>query len=181
MKILPSRIGLLLSAAGLFAMTSLSGCGGGADNPSNELDGSFTGLYTQPADIVTVGTNSGAGGVVTFSTNIAVVAGAIVTTNSGTPVTQLRITQTQGALRAVDNAGNVFTGTFSIAYALGGLIQMDGVVAGGTPVHIAGYMETADSTAWITASWIEPNFKSTLYASATVTPFSPTNPAVWKP
>jgi hypothetical protein len=181
MKISLERFGLFLLAAGLFAVTSLPGCGGTADNPADELDGSFTGVYTQPADVVTVVTNSGPGGTVTMTTNIAVVAGVIVTTNSGTPVTQFNITQAQSALRAVDNAGNVFTGSFSIAYAYGGLVQMDGQTGAGVPVHIAGYMESSGPSAWINATWIEPTLQSALYAAAQVTPFSPSNSAVWKP
>jgi len=147
--------GLPLLAAGLLAVAWLPGCGGAADNPSNQLDGSFSGSYANP------------------------LGGAMVSTNSGTPVTLFKITQSRDVLEAVDNAGNVFRGTFSIAYAYGGMIQLDGTTGAGTPVHIAGYMESSDATAWINASWIEPGFKASMYGTAQITPFSPTNPAVW--
>ena len=157
MKISLDRIGLLLLAAGLFAVTSLPGCGGSADNPSDQLDGSFSGTYSNP------------------------LGGTMVSTNSGAPVTLFKLTQSQGALRAVDTAGNVFTGTLTVAYAYGGMIQMDGQTGTGTPVHIAGYMETSASNAWINASWLEANLTGALYGTAPVVPFSPSNPAVWKP
>ncbi len=156
MKTLLGRLGLLLSAAGLFLGAFLQGCGGGsADDPSDHLDGTFSGDYSNPY------------------------GGALVTTNSGAPVTLFKITQSQDGLRAVDNVGNVFTGTFSIAYAYGGMIQLDGLTGTGTPVHIAGYLQASGAAAWINASWIEPGLKSAMYGTAVVTPFSPTNPAVW--
>jgi len=178
MKISLGWLGRLMLVAGLFAGTLLSGCGGGsASDPGNQLFGNFSGVYSSTTDVVTVTTN---GAAVTI-TNIVPVGGAMVSTNSGPAVTQLTLTQAQSQLRAVDNNGDVFTGTFSVAYAYGGMVQMDGVIGGGTPVHIEGYLESSGSTAWLNASWIEPNLTGSMYGTAQVTPFSPSNSAAWMP
>ena len=166
MKIFLDRWGLLLPGLGLLIGTLLPGCGGSADNPDSQLNGNFSGLYINA--------------VVTSNNGILVTTdAAIVSTNSGKPVTSLNLTQSKSYLRAVDNNGAVFTGTFSIVYAYGGMVQMNGQTGTGTPVQIAGYMETSGSSAWINATWIEPNLNGALNGAAQVSPFSPTNPAVW--
>ncbi len=161
---------------GLCVAALWTGCNGPAENPSDQLNGNFSGVYTQPTPVISVATAADGSAV----TNITTVGAVIVTTNSGVPVTSLKITQNKGELVAVDNAGNVFTGTVKVAYANGGMIELYGTSAG-VPVHIEGYMETSDTTAWITASWLEPTLNSPLYATTQVVPFSPTNPAVWRP
>lgn len=173
-----SRFGLLLSAAGLLTVMLLPGCGGGSSgNADHQLLGSFTGVYSLLTNVVAVTTNGA-----TITTNSVVTAPSpIVTTNSGSPVTSLNLTQSQGQMQAVDNNGDVFTGTFSIVYAYGGNVQLEGQTGAGIPVQIVGYLETSGSNAWINASWIEPNLTSTMFAIAPVTPFSPANPAVWTP
>ena len=176
MKTSLGGLGLLLLAAALLAGLLLPGCGGSENNPDDQLNGNFTGIYSHPFVVVTMTTNNA-----TVTTNSATVTGLLVTTNSGAPVTLLNLTQSQGSLHAGDNRGDVFTGTFSIVYANGGMVQMEGLTGAGIPVQIAGYLETSGSNAWIDASWIEPDLTGALYGTAPVTPFSPTNPAVWKP
>ena len=172
------QFGLLL-ATGLLAGILLPGCGGAASNTDNQLLGSFSGLYSSTNAVATITTNTSTSGIVTMTTNIAVVAGVIVSTNSGPAVTQLTITQSQDQIRAVDNNGDVFTGTFSIVYNYGGTIQMNGQTGGGVAVQITGYLEASGAEAWLTASWIEPNLTGDINAIAQITPFSPTNSAVW--
>ena len=152
----------LLFVLGLLAGTLLPGCYGTPTNPDDHLYGNFSGVYVNPA------------------------GGAIISTNSGNPVTKLTITQSpvtdaHSVLSAVDNNGHVFTGTFSVAYAYGGMIQLDGAIGTGMPVHITGYLETSEtnSSAWLDATWIEPDLTGAMYGSTTITPFSPTNPAAW--
>jgi hypothetical protein len=172
-----SRLGLLLSAAVLVAVMLLPGCGGGSSgNADHQLLGSFSGDYSYVTNVVTTTTNGA-----TITTNSSVyLPGPIVLTNSGPTVTSLNITQSQGQMQAVDNNGDVFTGTFSIVYAYGGNVQLQGQTVAG-PVQIVGYLEASGSNAWINASWIEPNLTSTMFAIAPITPFSPANPAVWTP
>jgi len=176
MKISLGWLGLLPVAVGLMVVTWLPGCGGTASNADSQLDGSFSGAYSSTNAIVTITTNG-----VIFATNTEMIVGPMITTNSGAPVTALNLTQSQSQLRAVDNRGDVFTGTFTIAYANGGMVQMEGQTGAGTSVQIVGYLEAAGSAAWLNASWIEPNLTGSMYGTAQVTPFSPTNPAVWKP
>jgi len=182
MKLFLNRWGLLLLGLGLLIGTLLPGCGGSGDNPDSQLNGNFSGLYVN-AVVVTNGALFTTNGAVMTTNNSVLVTtgGAIVSTNSGKPVMSLDLTQSKSYLRAVDNNGDVFTGTFSIVYAYGGMIQMNGQTTTGTPVQIAGYIETSGSSAWINATWIEPNLTSPLNGTAQVTPFSPTNPAVWVP
>ena len=119
MKNIFRRCAGLLPLTGWCGALLLAGCDGTPSDPSRELDGNFSGIYTTSASVLTSSTAADGSTVTTVTSSPAL----IVTTNSGVPITSLKITQFQDTLQAVDNAGDVFTGTFSISYALGGMIS----------------------------------------------------------
>lgn len=95
----------------------------------------------------------------------------IVGRNSGAPIKSLDIRQFGDQLEAIDNHNNVFRGTIGNASANSASFTLEGYTTAGQLGIMSGTFEVSGSSATMRGTWIEDDFYSTVYATATV----PTN------
>ena len=89
---------------------------------------------------------------------------------SGTPITLLAVTQRGDQLTAVDNLGARWTGTVGRADGNLATVTLRGLTNTGVEVVITGTVTIDGTTGALTGTWIEPNLRSTVSATATVQP-----------
>ena len=98
---------------------------------------------------------------------------AIVTANSGSPVTSLNITQSDNQLQAVDNNGIQFQGIVANPANGSAVFNMSGSTTAGNAVTINGTLTLTGTNAVLTGVWVEPSAYSSIYAAAVVAPVAP--------
>jgi hypothetical protein len=97
--------------------------------------------------------------------------GRIVGRNSGAAITSLDIRQSGDQLEAIDNNNQVFRGTIGNASQNNASYTLEGYTTSGKLGTMSGMFELSGSQATMRGTWIEDDFYSTIYATATV----PTN------
>lgn len=97
--------------------------------------------------------------------------GPVVGRNSGASIKSLDIRQAGDRLEAIDNNNQVFRGTIGHATDNTASYTLDGYTTAGKLGTMSGYFEVSGSSATMRGTWIEDDFYSTVYATATV----PTN------
>lgn len=97
--------------------------------------------------------------------------GRIVGRNSGAPITSLDIRQFGDQLEAIDNNNQVFRGTIGNASQNNASYTLEGYTTAGKWGIMSGVFEVSGSSSTMRGTWIEDDFYSTVYATATV----PTN------
>lgn len=136
---------------GVLAVGLLPGCEvGSADNVVPTSSGNFSGNYTNPN------------------------GGAMVGRNTGSAVTSLSVSQFGNALNAVDNNGILFKGTLGDVVNSSAAFTLEGATTAGAQVNVNGNLRASGSTAVMNGVWAEPNFYSSIYGTASITPITNT-------
>ncbi len=99
-----------------------------------------------------------------------------VESQSGTPVTWLRLMQYGSVLEGFDNANQNWNGRISSIVSGTANFSLQGRTTAGTSVDISGTMSYADQKSRINATWIEPAASASFFAEATVTPATTNTP-----
>ncbi len=95
---------------------------------------------------------------------------------SGTLLTWLRLLQYGSVLEAYDNAGLTWDGGISSIQGGTASFNLVGRTTAGQPVEIAGTLTYANQQSTMNATWIEPNFAGSIFATATVSPATTNTP-----
>jgi hypothetical protein len=85
---------------------------------------------------------------------------------SGSTITLLSITQSGDQLFAVDNLGARWTGSIGRADGNVATVNLRGLTNSGVEVVIAGAISIDGTTGTLSGTWIEPNLRSTVNATA---------------
>lgn len=96
---------------------------------------------------------------------------------SGTRITELTITQQGDQLTVVDNLGARWTGSIGRADGNVALVTLRGQTNTGVEVVITGSIVIEGTTGTLTGTWIEPNLRSPVRATASVSPVATPTPA----
>jgi hypothetical protein len=96
---------------------------------------------------------------------------------SGTRITQLTITQQGDQLTVLDNLGAVWSGSIGRAEGNVALVTLRGRTSTGVEVVITGSIVVEGTTGTLTGTWIEPNLRSPVRATASVSPVATPTPA----
>jgi len=95
---------------------------------------------------------------------------------SGATVTWLRLLQSGSVLEGYDNAGMNWEGSISSISSATAQFNLQGRTTAGAGVEIAGALRYSESgsqpASTLDATWIEPSFAGSIYATATVAPAS---------
>ena len=94
--------------------------------------------------------------------------GGIASSQSGTPITVLSIQQRGDQLDVVDNLGARWTGSIGRADSNLATFTLNGLTNTGVAVTITGSIAVDGTSASMSGTWIEPNLRSVVSATATV-------------
>ena len=119
---------------------------------------------TDSADTVVRSVNISVAGVYTgVSSNQP-----FVQKNSGAPVTSFNLIQRGDQLEAIDNNNLTFKGTIGSSSGENSVsFNLEGSTTAGKSVYISGNISVQGSEGTMSATWIEPDFYSTLYGVST--------------
>lgn len=163
----------LAALALLGSMSIFQGCEVDSANEVQRTVGvDFTGFYRNPNTSPQV-TSTGSG------TNKVVVTNAVsqnvTSRNSGTPISSLDLRQGGDRLEAVDNTGNIWTGSLGEFNGASSSFELVGRTTAGTEGRFSGTLSTtAGSTlGTMTGTYIEDAFYGTFYATASIPGVSP--------
>ncbi len=95
---------------------------------------------------------------------------------SGGLITSLRLIQYGSDLEAYDSKGLTWAGSISSIQSGTASFQLSGHTTVGQAVEIAGTLVYADQKSTLDATWIEPTFYGSIFATATVSPATTNNP-----
>ena len=96
---------------------------------------------------------------------------------SGAKLTWLRLLQYGSVLEAYDNAGLNWSGSISGIQSATATFSLQGRTTAGQPVDITGTMVSDSTNSTMEASWIEPTFAGTIFATAIIAPAATNNPS----
>lgn len=95
---------------------------------------------------------------------------------SGAVLIWLRLLQYGSVLEGYDSAGMTWSGSLSAQNGSVANFILEGQTTAGQPVDVAGTLSYADQQSVLDATWIEPAFAGSLFATATVSPVVTNSP-----
>lgn len=147
------------------AALALVSCDIGAADSTSAVPSDSSGTIYNFAGLYMNATNKG--DVIVFPTN----------KQSGKKLTWLRLLQYGNELEAYDNAGKTWNGSISTIQSGTANFSLNGSTTAGQAVEIAGTLIYKDQQSEMNATWIEPAFYGSIFATATVSPAATNNPA----
>lgn len=97
---------------------------------------------------------------------------------SGVKLVWLRLLQYGSVLEGYDNAGMTWAGSLTAQNGAVASFGLKGRTTAGLSVDIAGTLSYASQKSTLDASWIEPGFAGSIFATATVSPVATNSPIV---